>query len=97
IVTCARKTIPGKPYHGIAVAVANDGRVFVEHVDDDSPAQQAGVREGDQLAKVGERAIAKKLDWLKAVSKLEIGDRLVMTLMRGETEIAAEMALSARR
>ncbi len=97
IVTCARKTIPGKPYHGISVAVANDGRVFVEHVDDDSPAQQAGVREGDQLAKVGDRAIAKKLDWLKAVSKLEIGDRLPMTLMRGETEVAAEMALTVRR
>ncbi len=97
IVTCARKTIPGKPYHGIAVAVGKDGRVFIEHVDDESPAQQAGVQEGDELTAVGDRAIAKKLDWLKAVSKLEIGDRLAMTLKRGEAEIAAEMPLGVRR
>lgn len=78
-VPVARQTIPGRPYHGIEID-ERGGRILIDHIDDDSPAQDAKLVVGEQVLKANGRELKKKIDWLKAVVALEIGDRLVLDL-----------------
>jgi len=52
----------------------------VEHVDPNSPAAGAEIRAGEVVVAANGRALLRKLDFLKAQVKLEIGDRLELTL-----------------
>ena len=79
LVPAARQTIPGRPYHGIDID-ERSGRILIDHLDDDSPAQNAGVKTGDTVLRANGRDLKKKIDWLKAVVPLEIGDRLILEL-----------------
>ncbi len=79
MVPAARQTIPGRPYHGIEID-ERGGRILIDHLDDDSPAQDAGLKSGDIVTRANGRDLKKKIDWLKAVVPLEIGDRLVLDL-----------------
>jgi S1-C subfamily serine protease len=79
MIPAARQTIPGRPYHGIEID-ERGGRILIDHIDDDSPAQDAKLVVGEQVLKANGRELKKKIDWLKAVVALEIGDRLVLDL-----------------
>ena len=70
-----RQTIPGRPYHGLEID-EQDGRIVIDHLDDDSPAKAAKLAVGDTVLNANGRALAKKIDWIKALVRLEIGDRL---------------------
>jgi serine protease Do len=78
-VPAARQTIPGRPYHGIEID-ERGGRVVIDHLDDDSPGRDARLAVGEQVVKANGRELKKKIDWLKAVVPLEIGDRLVLDI-----------------
>jgi PDZ domain/Aspartyl protease len=54
----------------------------VKHVLAGSPAAQAGVREGDQLLRVGDREVAHVRDARAAVAGVKRGDRVRLTLHR---------------
>ncbi len=75
----ARQVIPGRPYHGLSIT-DSDGRIVIETVDDDSPGAQAGVRIGETVVSANGRPVLRKIDWLKAVVKLEVGDALDLEL-----------------
>lgn len=79
MVPAARQTIPGRPYHGIEID-EKAGRILIDHLDDDSPGQDAKLVIGEQVLKANGRELKKKIDWLKAVVPLEIGDRLVLEI-----------------
>jgi S1-C subfamily serine protease len=78
-IPAARQTIPGRPYHGIEID-ERGGRILVDHLDDDSPASDAKLLVGEQVLKANERELKRKIDWLKAVVPLEIGDRLTLVV-----------------
>lgn len=78
-VPAARQTIPGRPYHGIEID-EKGGRILIDHLDDDSPGQDAKLKVGEQVLKANGRELKKKIDWLKAVVPLEIGDRLILEI-----------------
>ncbi len=78
-VPAARHPIPGRPWHGIEIDFRN-GQVVVDGVDDDSPAEKAKLLPGEILLSANGRALAAKIDWLKALVKLEIGDRLELVV-----------------
>jgi S1-C subfamily serine protease len=78
-VPAARETIPGRPYHGIEID-ERGGRIIVDHIDEDSPAEKATIMVGDNVVVANGRELKRKIDWLKAVVPLEIGDRLVLEL-----------------
>jgi serine protease Do len=78
-IPAARQTIPGRPYHGIEID-ERGGRIVIDHLDDDSPGQGAKLVVGEQVVKANGRELKKKIDWLKAVVPLEIGDRLVLEI-----------------
>jgi S1-C subfamily serine protease len=74
-----RRSIPGKPYHGLSVDQEDD-RVIIEQIDDHSPAQEAQIKQGEVLLEANGKAIKRKLDLLKVLVKLEIGDWLELKL-----------------
>lgn len=76
-VTAARQAIPGRPYHGIEID-EKDGRMVIDHLDDDSPGQTAKLKVGEVIVSANKRELKKKIDWLKAVVPLEIGDLLIL-------------------
>jgi serine protease Do len=78
-VPAARQTIPGRPYHGIEID-ERGGRILIDHLDDDSPGRTANLQVGEQVLKANGRDLTKKIDWLKAVVPLEIGDRLELVI-----------------
>ncbi|HEX3134226.1 MAG TPA: trypsin-like peptidase domain-containing protein [Planctomycetota bacterium] len=78
-IPAARQTIPGRPYHGIEID-ERGGRIVVDHLDDDSPASDAKLLVGEQVLKANDRELKRKIDWLKAVVPLEIGDRLTLVV-----------------
>ena len=78
-VPAARQTIPGRPYHGIEID-EQDGRIVIGHVDDGSPGLNAKLQVGDVVVSANKRELKKKIDWLKALVPLEIGDLLVLEL-----------------
>jgi len=73
----ARQPIPGHPYHGLSID-ESDGHVVIDGIDDDSPAQSAQLKVGDILVSANGRDLAHKIDWIKVMAKLEIGDELVL-------------------
>jgi len=78
-IPAGRKTIPGRPYHGLVV-IQRGELVAVESVDDKSPAAEAGIGKDDILLSANGRPVTRKLDLLKAMVKLEIGDALTLKL-----------------
>jgi S1-C subfamily serine protease len=78
-VPAARHPIPGRPWHGIEIDFRN-GQVVVDGIEDDSPAEQAKLLRGEVLLSANGRALAAKIDWLKALVKLEVGDRLELVV-----------------
>jgi serine protease Do len=79
LIPAARTTIPGRPYHGISID-ERGGAIMVSEVDDDSPASANKIQRGDIIEQANGRDIKKKIDWLKAIVPLEIGDYLEITL-----------------
>jgi S1-C subfamily serine protease len=78
-VPAGRRTIPGRPWHGLVVGQRGEA-LAVEQIDPGSPAAGAEIRPGDMVVAANGRALLRKLDFLKAQVKLEIGDRLELTL-----------------
>jgi S1-C subfamily serine protease len=83
--------IPGHPYHGIDF-VEDEGQLIIEHVDDGSPAAAAGVAAGDVVTAVSGTPAEGKISILRAMIKLEVGDRLALTL-RTKTGSPREVAV----
>ncbi len=68
--------------------------VRVGHVVRGSPADRAGVREGDRIVRLAGRAVARGSDVVGVVSSLGVGDVLEMTLVRAGREQQARVTLA---
>jgi putative serine protease PepD len=76
------------PYLGVSVGDA-DGGALVQAVTAGSPAERAGLRKGDLITRIGDRAVNSADDLVAAVQGGKVGDRLGVTYTReGETRHA---------
>jgi len=62
----------------------------------DSPAEQAGLREGDIVIRINSADINKLKDLSDILKSLSPGDRVSIIFMRGKKEMTAEVNLTAR-
>jgi len=85
----------GAPWLGVQMADV-EGGVLVRHVMRGSPAQKAGIHDGDVLLTVERAAVAKPTDVSGAVAQHAPGDSLALTLRRGGQTIAITATLEAR-
>jgi len=73
----------GRPWLGIAMdGDAHNAGVRVGHVVRGSPADKAGIREGDRVLRVSGAAVARAPDVVQAVSALGIGDTVELVFAR---------------
>ncbi len=72
------------PYLGVSVATA-DGNVGaqISSVVDGSPADKAGLKEGDVITKAGDKAIHTSDDLLNVVQTAKVGQQVQLTVNRG--------------
>jgi len=86
-----------RPWMGIAMEASPPGvsGVLVSHVVRRSPADKAGLHDGDRLLRVAGTTVARSPDVLHAVSAFSVGDTLDLTFNRAGTEQTAHVTLAA--
>jgi S1-C subfamily serine protease len=72
-------------------------KAIVGGVEKGSPADQAGVRKGDRIARVDGREVRAWKDLLDVLEDREPGDALALELKRGEESIDAVATLGERK
>ncbi len=68
----------------------------VEHVLDDTPAEEAGIEPGDVIVKFDDVKIRRARDLTKAITSHEPGDEVTIELMRGKERKEVTVVLSKR-
>jgi putative serine protease PepD len=75
---------------GVRVASAEDGGALIGEVSPGSPAEQAGLQEGDIVVRLGDRPITDANDLVSAVQAAEVGEALEIEFQRdGATQTAS--------
>ncbi len=69
--------------------------VKLDRVEPGSPAAKAGLQNGDILLQAGELGVATSVDLERAVLDLKPGDRLPLSIKRGDKEHRVELTLQA--
>src|SRR5262245_14818767 len=83
------------PYLGVQVRADATGRVVVDDLQPDSPAERAGVKVGDTLAKVDGKDVASA-DAFRAVLRAKVpGNSMKLTMMRAGKPVEATATLTA--
>jgi thiol-disulfide isomerase/thioredoxin len=81
----------------LGVAMENDDAaagVRVGHVIHGSPADKAGLHEGDRLVRVGGHAVARSTDVVRTVATFSTGDSLDLTFVRAGKEQTVRVTLA---
>jgi thiol-disulfide isomerase/thioredoxin len=86
----------GRPWLGVAMDVDAPGRgVRVSHVIRRSPADVAGIREGDRLVRVAEASVVRGGDVIQAVASHAVGQTVDVVFVRDGAEQNARVTLTA--
>jgi thiol-disulfide isomerase/thioredoxin len=74
----------GRPWLGIAMeSELASGGVRVTHVTRGSPAERAGIREGDRVVRVATVRVDRGIDIIRAIGSHAVGDTVDLTFLRG--------------
>lgn len=72
----------------LGIIVAEDNGLLVTEVEDGFTGKAAGLKVGDRLVSVGGAAVSRLEDVTAALSKVRSGDRLELTVKRGDESLA---------
>lgn len=82
-----------QPYNaGIGVNWDEGGRLVVALVRNGSPAEDAGLQEGDEIVSLGRKSVTLE-NWLFSLSRFKQGDRVPITVKRDRRTINAVLVL----
>ena len=93
-----------RPYIGVSykmiskdVAILNDvpEGAYVQQVIQDSPADKAGIQEGDILIKIDRQRINATMQLSSIIAKKKIGDTIVITLFRNDKTMDVKATLES--
>jgi putative serine protease PepD len=85
-----------RAYLGVSIADAEDGGARIESVANGSPADGAGLREGDVVVKAGGADVETGDDLRSAVSERKPGDELELEVRRGDETETITVELGTR-
>ena len=85
----------GNAFMGIQTEV-RDGKIVVEVVVKDSPAEKAGVKKGDVLVKLGSTALSGGDDIPAQLKKKKVGDKVELEILRDGKTMKLEVTLGKR-
>ncbi len=83
-------------YMGVQLGTDLEGHASVQGVFPDSPAEEAGLKEGDIFVKIGGKEIDTVQSLIEAVQAAGAGSTLKFTVRRGADEIEVKVKLAAR-
>ncbi len=88
----------GEAFLGVAVRMNafTRGSSPVDFVTPDGPAAKAGVKAGDHITKVGGAPLTSPTMVMQEVSQMKPGDKLKITVQRGDEELELEAELTKR-
>lgn len=107
-VSYADKFIAGeplqRPYLGITIVdgassffgyTTGSNGVYVNSVDDDSPAAKAGMKQGDQIVAVGDNKVSDSTHFRYELYKYSVGDTVSITVRRNGKEQTLSVVLTS--
>lgn len=87
----------GIPFLGISARDVSQAPGYLIHkVAENGPAAKAGLREGDLIVKIDSDPIEKASDVSPILKKLKPGQKVQMTLKRGEVDLGLEVTIGGR-
>ncbi|MDB2673755.1 PDZ domain-containing protein [Akkermansiaceae bacterium] len=97
IISANKREIPGGSPAVLGVGLTEkDGDLLVGEITEDSGAADAGLKEGDKLLKVDGSDIKDRDGLVTYLKEKSPGDKIKLTLVRGEEEMTLEVELMAR-
>ena len=85
-----------RPWLGVAMDSESPGLgVRVGHVVRRSPADLAGIRQGDRLVRIAGKAVARGADVVHVVATSAVGDTVELAFLRADVEQSARVTLAA--
>lgn len=104
-ITTANTLIEGKsasrPYLGVSIYAANDNMysnntsIYVEYVENNSVADNAGIKKGDKILKFDDKNVTTTAQFRYQLYKHNIGDKITLTIERNGREIKLDVTLSS--
>jgi thiol-disulfide isomerase/thioredoxin len=95
-VASAQQRPSGRPWLGVAMELqARAGGVLVKHVVRGSPAQLAGIHDGDRIASVDGHDVATSRDVTGLIAGHAVGDAVVVSVKRGDNKSDVRVSLAA--
>ena len=92
----AAKPVKGNGFLGLATDARPEGGLRVTKVGNKSPAQEAGVKEGDVLLKLNETPLEKREQFQELLKEMSAGDELTLELERDGKKQTLTFKLGAR-
>ena len=74
-----------------------DPGVLVNAVSEDGAAEAAGIKANDLIIKIGKESIESLDDYMAVMADHYAGDKIKVTIERGDSELVLDVTLSARR
>jgi thiol-disulfide isomerase/thioredoxin len=93
----AGQSADGRPWLGIAMDSSDTqaAGVRIGHVIRGSPAEKAGLREGDRVLRIGSTTVSQGSDVVRTVSRLSVGDVVEVAFSRAAQAQTARVTLAS--
>jgi len=94
-----RPTVARTPFLGVQPNISASGLhgIVLRGVRPDSPASKAGLQTGDVITKVGTTQVESYQTMIDIVTASKAGDKLLLTIKRGDAEMSVEVELGEPR
>jgi len=92
----AKKPEKGKGFFGLATEARPEGGLKVTKVGRESPAEKAGLKEGDVILKLNGKPLATREELQNMIKEMSPGDKMALDLLKGGKPETLEMKLGER-
>jgi S1-C subfamily serine protease len=92
----AKKPVKGNGFFGVGTEARPGGGLKVTKVGRESPAEEAGLKEGDVILKLNGKALSRREELQAMIKEMSAGDKMALDLLKGGKPETLEMKLGER-
>jgi len=86
------RTLLRDPFTGLALDFENRTKLVIGNIRNDSPAEDAGLQQGDEILAVAERAVTRD-NWMNTLARYQAGDTIPIKVKRDRRTIQSNLVL----